>query len=173
MMDILFYNMQFLSQVSHLPINSIERPILNIASPFTGRVVPASSHPNPLISTGTLGKGICVEMTNFKIVTPISGTIKQVRRKGCEFIIEANNGLKILINILLPQEYQEYDHHTLNILTRSSINQGEVIAYFDLPMTKGFAWGTMIVLNAESLGPCYHPLKQVTAGKDPLITITK
>ena len=165
--------MQFSPVISYAPINSIDQPLLHLASPFSGKVTPLSSHPDPLFSQGMLGRGICVQLSSFKIVSPVHGTIEQIKQHGTEFIISAQNGLKILVNIRIPTEYSAPQYQTFNAFGKTTIQQGELLAYFDIPASVTPAIGSVILINAEKLGPCYYPLKQVSAGQDPLVTLTK
>lgn len=165
--------MQFSALISYSPINAISQPLMHLASPFSGKVMPITAHPEPLFSQGILGRGICVQLSSFKIVAPIHGKIEQIKRHGCEFIIASQNGLKVLVHIALPAEYAGVKYQTINAFGKSDIAQGDVLAYFDIPPTSTPIMGALILINAEKLGPCYHPLKQVSAGQDPLITLTK
>ncbi|CAH9057769.1 PTS system glucose-specific EIIA component [Pseudoalteromonas holothuriae] len=165
--------MQFSKSVDYAPIASVEHLLMNLASPFTGKVYPLSVHPETLLATSMLGRGVCVEMTGNKVTSPISGTIEQIKRKGCEFIIVADNGLKLMVHVHLPNEYNTLGQQAINAFGKKHIEQGEILAYFDLPSSQQKILGTLIVLNADKLGPCYYPLKQVSAGQDPLLSITK
>ncbi|BBN81373.1 hypothetical protein PA25_13580 [Pseudoalteromonas sp. A25] len=165
--------MQFSKSASYAPITSVSNLFMHLASPFTGKVHPLTVHPEPIFSTGMLGRGVCVEMTSNKVTSPVAGAIEQIKRKGCEFIIVANNGLKLLVHVHLPSEYASLDRQPINAFGKERVEQGEILAYFDLPSSQLKVLGTLIVLNADKLGPCYYPLRQVSAGQDPLLTLTK
>ncbi|MBQ4850066.1 PTS glucose transporter subunit IIA [Pseudoalteromonas sp. MMG012] len=165
--------MQFSPVIAYTPINAIPNPFMHLASPFSGKVLPLSSHPEHLFSQGMLGRGVCVQLSSCKVVSPVHGTIEQINRHGTEYIITAQNGLKVLVNILIPAEYSSAQYQTANAFGKTDIQQGEILAYFDIPSSVAPTMGSLVLINAEKLGPCYHPLKQVSAGQDPLITLTK
>ncbi|OHU97210.1 PTS sugar transporter [Pseudoalteromonas byunsanensis] len=165
--------MQFSTPVEYAPITTIDSPLMHLASPFTGKVLPLLAHPDPLFAKGMLGRGVCVDMSSNKVCSPVTGTIERIKRKGSEFIIVADNGLKLLVHIQLPPDCNAMERQPINAFGKEHVTQGEVLAYFDLTGSNSRMLGTLIVLNADKLGPCYYPLKQVNAGQDPLLTITK
>ena len=165
--------MHFSNTISYAPINDIQDPVLHLASPFSGKVFSLNDHPQALFSSGMLGRGVCVELSQGKITAPFDGQIEQIKRQGYEIILIANNGLKLLINIFSPNERTNLNHQITRVLSKDKIKQGELIAYFETTHLETPLIGSLIIVNAERLGPCYFPLRQVRTGLDPLITITQ
>ena len=120
-----------------------------------------------------MGPGISAELTSHNIIAPFDGTLLQVKNAGKEYLLQANNGLKILINLYFSSEDDHINHTNIAKLNGNKISQGERLAYFDLRELTRPMIGTLCVLNAANLGPLYFSLSQVTAGVDTLLTVTK
>lgn len=162
------------NDVKYLPEHTLRKSqIMAIKSPFSGRVKPITEHPEPFFRFSTLGPGISVELTSHNIIAPFDGTLLQVKNAGKEYLLQANNGLKILINLYFSSEDDHINHTNIAKLNGNKISQGERLAYFDLRELTRPMIGTLCVLNAANLGPLYFSLSQITAGVDTLLTVTK
>ncbi|ATG58028.1 MULTISPECIES: PTS glucose transporter subunit IIA [Pseudoalteromonas] len=152
--------------------NKIPRDAINITSPFTGKVVELSNHPEPLFSFGTLGPGVMVQATSHKILSPFDGVLLQVKNAGTEFILQAKNGLKILINLTLPAS-AAITHTHIAQLNGSQVLKGQRLAYFDLRELDSPMLGSLILLNGHNLGTFHYSHLHVKAAEDTLLTIIK
>lgn len=158
--------------IEHIALNKIPKNAINITSPFTGKVFDLSKHPAPLFSFGTLGPGIMVQLTSHKILSPFDGTLLQVKNAGTEFVLQANNGLKVLINLTLPV-HSAITHTHIAQLNGSKVIKGQRLAYFDLRELDSALMASLILLNGHNLGTFHSTLSHVEAGVDPLLTIIK
>jgi phosphotransferase system IIA component len=165
--------MQFSQSVPFAPINEIVDPVLHLASPFSGKVQSLKQHPLALFSSGMIGRGVTVELTQGKVTAPFDGKIEQVKRHGYEIILVAKNGLKLLIHIQPPSEQANTSLQITSAFGKKEVKQGELLAYFETTHLEKPLLGSLLIVNADKLGPCFYPLKQVRAGLDPLITITQ
>lgn len=159
-------------EISYLPQRQLTPNSIAICSPFSGKVMPLNEHPEPFFSYGTLGPGIMVALSNHKILAPFDGTLVQVKNAGTEFILQANNGLKVLLNLHLdPQQHIKHTH--IAQLNGSKVSKGQRLAYFDLRDLSSPLLGCLILLNGHQLIPMHYSLSHVSAGIDTLLTITK
>ena len=158
--------------VSYLTKNKIGRSAIQITSPFSGKVLQMDAHPEAFFRFGTLGPGVMVSLTSHKVLAPFNGSLLQVKSGGCEFILKAKNGLKVLINLAVPDS-QTLTHTHIAQLNGSKIIKGQRLAYFDLRELDAPILASLIILNGHDLGTfhCSHP--QVNAGVDTLLTIIK
>ncbi|TMO23856.1 MULTISPECIES: PTS glucose transporter subunit IIA [Pseudoalteromonas] len=162
------------NEVQYLPERSLRKArCMAIKSPFSGRVKSINEHPEPFFRFATLGPGISVELTSHNIIAPFDGTLLQVKNAGKEYILQAKNGLKVLLNLSFSSVEEHINHTNIAKLNGSKISQGERLAYFDLRELSSPMLGTLCVLNSQHLGPLYYSLSQVTAGVDTLLTVTK
>ena len=158
--------------VSYLTKNKIGRSAIQITSPFSGKVLQMDAHPEAFFRFGTLGPGIMVSLTSHKVLAPFNGTLLQVISGGCEFILKAKNGLKVLINLAVPDS-QTLTHTHIAQLNGSKITKGQRLAYFDLRELDTPILASLIILNGHDLGTFHYSHPQVNAGVDTLLTIIK
>jgi phosphotransferase system IIA component len=158
--------------INYIAQNEIAKNSINITSPYSGKVLPISQHPDAFFSFGILGPGIMVELTNHKIIAPFNGKLLQVKNAGTEFILQANNGLKVLLNLHIPaQQTMTYTH--IAQLNDTKIQQGQRLAYFDLRELNSPLLASLVLLNGHNLGTFHYSLPHVNAGTDTLLTISK
>jgi phosphotransferase system IIA component len=158
--------------IDYLAQNKTPYNAIIITSPFTGKVIAMSDHPDPFFRFGTLGPGIMVQLTSHKILAPFDGTLLQVKNAGTEFILQAKNGLKILINLTIPSS-QPITHTHIAQLNGTQITKGQRLAYFDLRELDNPMLASLILLNGHNLGTFHYSHSHVNAGADTLLTIIK
>ncbi|MEL0632416.1 PTS glucose transporter subunit IIA [Pseudoalteromonas carrageenovora] len=159
-------------QIDYLAVNKTPKNAISIISPFTGKVTMLDSHPEPFFKYGTLGPGIMVSLSSHKILAPFDGTLLQVKNAGTEFILQAKNGLKVLINLTIAGS-QPITHTHIAQLNGSEIHKGQRLAYFDLRKLDTPMLASLILLNGHTLGTFHYSHTHVNAGADPLLTIIK
>ncbi|RRS08523.1 PTS sugar transporter [Pseudoalteromonas sp. J010] len=159
--------------IQYRPISQIANPIAHIPSPFTGKVFPLSAHSNAVIASGALGIGVCVQVRVPLLLSPCHGQLLQTRRNGCEYIVQANNGLKMLLSLDISSEFTKPEYLKANSFGKSKVALGEPLCFYDVPLSEAKTMAAIVLLNAQKLGACYYPLKQVTAAKEPIITIAR
>lgn len=158
--------------VSYLAKNKIGPHAIQITSPFSGRVIPISEHPEPFFRFATLGPGIMVSLSSHKVIAPFNGILLQVKNAGTEFVLRANNGLKLLINLAVP-ESDTMTHTHIAQLNGSKISKGQRLAYFDKRELDSPILASLILLNGHNLGTFHYSHPQVNAGVDTLLTIIR
>jgi sugar PTS system EIIA component len=156
--------------VDYLPLNHIPSQGIKITSPFSGKVLPLAQHPEAFFRFATLGPGLMVQLSSHKIVAPFSGTLLQAKNAGTEFILQANNGLKVLINLTLPATQAITRSHIAQ-LNGSKIVKGQRLAYFDMRELEQPLLASLILLNGHHLGALHFSHSQVNAGVDTLLTL--
>ncbi|WP_440053256.1 PTS glucose transporter subunit IIA [Pseudoalteromonas sp. T1lg65] len=164
---------QLSAPVQYRPISQIANPIANIPSPFTGKVLPLSHHPNPTIASGILGIGVCVQLNVPLLLSPCNGIIEQIRKNSREYILKGSNGLRYLLNLEVANEYAKAEYLKANCFGKQHVKLGEPLCFFDVPLDEAKTFAAIVLLNAQKLGACYYPLQQVTAAKEPIITIAR
>lgn len=159
--------------VSFAPQNQLSSNSIKLISPFSGKVRSLQDHPEAIFQFGILGPGIMIELNKHKILAPFDGKLVTVRNAGTEFILQANNGLKVLLNLYFGQ-HQALTHrsHIAQINT-SKVKQGQQIAYFDLRELKQPLLASLTILNAPKNYDVFYSLNHVDAGEDILLTLTK
>lgn len=160
------------SQIEYCPINQIAKPICNLASPYSGRVLPLSDHPDAIFSLGILGQGVCVEVTGELVVAPVDGHIVAIKQGGIEWLIESLDHSMILLNIALPTHLQTPEYLQLLHIQTNHVKRGDPLLRLPL-MQHPKPIAAFVLIDNPSHHRYYFPLKQVQAGIDPLITIAE
>ncbi|MFC3031224.1 PTS glucose transporter subunit IIA [Pseudoalteromonas fenneropenaei] len=156
--------------IQYCPITQIAAPLFNVASPFSGKVHPLTQHPEALFATSLLGQGVVVEHNGPLMVSPFDGEIEAIKRCGSEWIVR-NQHIRCLLNLHLPDLYLSPEYLKLQRVNLGPVALGEPLLRLDLPSDiKPIA--AVVILKPYSFSACYYPLKQVRAGKDPLLTVT-
>lgn len=159
--------------VSFAPQNQLKAYSINLMSPFSGKVRLLREHPEAIFQFSILGPGIMVELSKHKILAPFDGKLVQVKNAGTEFILQANNGLKVLLNLYFEQSPALTPHTHLAQINTSQITQGQQLAYFDLRQLKQPLLASLTILNAPKNSDVFYSLNHVAAGEDILLTLTK
>lgn len=160
------------TKIEYLALNKLPASALKITSPFSGKIIDLDLHPEPFFKFSTLGPTLLVALSSHKILAPFDGTLIQVKNAGSEFIVQANNGLKVLINLSLSAQ-QEIKHTHIAQLNGSKLIKGQLLAYFDLRELQSPLLASLVLLNGHNLGTFHYSHTQVNAGVDPLLTIIK
>lgn len=157
--------MQFSQSVPFAPINEIVDPVLHLASPFSGKVQSLKQHPLALFSSGMIGRGVTVGLTQGKVTAPFDGKIEQVKRHGYEIILVAKNGLKLLIHIQPPSEQANTSLQITSAFGKKEVKQGELLAYFETTHLEKPLLGSLLIVNADRLG--LLPIEASACGARP------
>lgn len=160
------------THIDYCPISQITTPVCNIASPYSGRVLPLTSHPEAIFSLGILGTGVCVEVTGELVVAPFDGQIIATKQGGVEWILESFDKLRILLNIALPLHLQTPEYLKLLHIEKKQIKRGDPLVRLPL-MQHQKPIAAFVLLDKPTAHRYFFPLKHVQAGKDPLITIAE
>ncbi|MGO3301145.1 MAG: PTS glucose transporter subunit IIA [Pseudoalteromonas sp.] len=118
-----------------------------------------------MIQFGILGSGIMVKLNKHKILAPFDGKLVQVKNAGTEFILQTNNGLKVLLNLYVKQSPTLPEHTYLAQINTSKITRGQQLAYFDLRQLKQPLLASLTILNALKNSNVFYSLNYVDAGE--------
>lgn len=160
------------THIDYCPISQITSPICHVASPYSGRVLPLTSHPDAIFSLGILGSGVCVEITGELVVAPFNGHIIAIKQGGVEWILESFDKQRVLLNIALPPQLQTPEYLKLLLIEKKPINRGDPLVRLPL-MHHQKPIAAFVLLDSPKNHRYFFPLKQVQAGVDPLITIAE
>ncbi|MGO2168836.1 PTS glucose transporter subunit IIA [Pseudoalteromonas sp.] len=106
-----------------------------------------------------------VKLNKHKILAPFDGKLVQVKNAGTEFILQANNGLKVLFNLYVKQSLALPEHTYLAQINTSKITHGQQLAYFDLRQFKRPLLASLTILNALKNSNVFYSLNYVDAGE--------
>lgn len=146
-----------------------------IASPIEGTLLPLSDVPDPVFSSGAMGKGVGIEPTIGRAVAPFDGTVTMIFPTSHAIGLTSNDGVEVLIHIGLDTVQLEGKHFTAHVENGQAVNQGDILVEFDIAGIKeaGYKVTTpVIVTNTTNyLDVIADEPKEVVSGQSILTVI--
>ncbi|WP_372770299.1 PTS glucose transporter subunit IIA [Pseudoalteromonas sp.] len=156
---------------------AVKHTALVIHAPFSGKVLAQSESTNPLVSNQLLGLGVELDVSNYQLYAPFSGTLLSVNQGGLEFIFKSKQGVKLLVLIALKDDFGPMTGFKQHIRLGEQYSAGQLIASFDFRKQQHPVRASILLLEPERLNKvldkCYYQAKRVTAGNDILFKLTK
>lgn len=156
---------------------AVKHTALVIHAPFSGRILPQRESKNPLVSNQLLGLGVELEVSNYQLYAPFSGTLLSVNQGGLEFIFKSKQGVKLLVLITLKDDFGPMTGFKQHFKPGEQFNAGQLIASFDFRKQQHAVHASVLLLDTERLNKvldkCYYQANRVTAGNDILFKLTK
>jgi len=109
-----------------------EKKVVKIVSPVEGTVTELSMVPDPAFNEEMFGKGVAIQPSSGRIVSPVNGTVSQMFYTGHAVSLISNDGAEILIHIGLDTVRLKGKHFTARAKTGDSVQIGDVLIDFDL-----------------------------------------
>lgn len=131
----------------------------SIISPMKGEVVPLSEVKDEAFSKGALGKGIAINPTEGKVVSPVSGVVTTLFPTYHAIGITSDSGAEILIHIGIDTVELNGKYFTPKIKQDDRVKAGQDILEFDVNgiEKEGYSAITVIVVtNSDN----YHEIKE-------------
>jgi PTS system D-glucosamine-specific IIC component len=107
-----------------------------IYSPLEGSVMPLSKVEDGVFSEEMLGKGIAIEPTSNKVVSPVNGTISMVFETKHAIGISSKDGAEILIHIGIDTVQLNGKYFDVKVKSGDKIEVGDLLAEVDFDMIK-------------------------------------
>lgn len=147
---------------------------ITIASPIKGEVLPLSKVKDETFASEMMGKGIAINPTEGKVVSPVDGKVQMVFKTKHAIGLKANNGPEILIHIGMDTVQLEGKHFIAKVKDGDEIKVGDTLVEFDMNAIKkeGYELITpVIVTNSNDyLEVIPKDIESVKTG-DTVITI--
>jgi beta-glucoside PTS system EIICBA component len=120
-----------------------------IISPLTGVIKPLADVDDPVFASEAMGKGIAIEPTVGKAVSPVNGTITTVFPTGHAIGITSDEGAEILIHIGINTVQLEGKYYSPVVKQGDRVSQGDLLVNFDIEKIKeaGYPVTTPIIIT--------------------------
>ena len=152
-------------------------PLMNkitIASPLKGEVVPLTEVKDETFASEMMGKGIAINPTEGKVVSPINGTVQMIFKTKHAIGLKSEDGAEILIHIGMDTVQLDGKHFTAHVKDGDKVKVGDTLVEFDMDAIKkeGYELVTPVIITntMEYLEIVPKEIKSVNAGED-IITI--
>ena len=107
-----------------------------VAAPLTGEAVSLETVNDPTFAEGILGKGIAIQPSEGRVVSPVNGTIATIFETGHAMGLVSEDGAEILIHVGLDTVNLNGKHFHVKMKSGDTVNVGDCILEFDLEAIK-------------------------------------
>ncbi len=152
-------------------------PLMNkitIASPLNGEVVPLTEVKDETFSSEMMGKGIAINPTEGKVVSPINGIVQMIFKTKHAIGLKSEDGAEILIHIGMDTVQLDGKHFIAHVKDGDKVKVGDTLVEFDMDAIKkeGYELVTPVIITntMDYLEIVPKEIKSVNAGED-IITI--
>ena len=152
-------------------------PLMNkitIASPLKGNIVPLNEVKDETFASEMMGKGIAINPTEGKVVSPINGTVQMIFKTKHAIGLKSEYGAEILIHIGMDTVQLDGKHFTAHVKDGDKVKVGDTLVEFDMNAIKneGYELITPVIITntMEYLEIVPKDIKSVNTG-ETLITI--
>jgi PTS system beta-glucosides-specific IIC component len=145
-----------------------------IVSPLTGVIKPLADVDDPVFASEAMGKGIAIEPTVGKAVSPVKGTITTVFPTGHAIGITSDEGAEILIHIGINTVQLEGKYYSPVIKQGDRVSKGDLLVHFDIEKIKeaGYPVTTPIIItNTDRYTDVIDMNKEAVHAKEALLTL--
>uniref|UniRef100_UPI00403FBF7D beta-glucoside-specific PTS transporter subunit IIABC n=1 Tax=Candidatus Enterococcus willemsii TaxID=1857215 RepID=UPI00403FBF7D len=112
----------------------LERFVLT--SPLEGKIVPLNDVPDPVFSSGALGKGVAVEPIVGELYAPTDGEITTLFPTGHAVGLTSTEGAEILMHIGMDTVSLEGEGFEKMVKQGDKVKQGDLLIRFDIEKIK-------------------------------------
>lgn len=144
-------------------------------SPLSGTVVPLNEVPDPAFAAEAMGKGVAIEPSVGRVVSPFDGTVTVAFKKKHALAVVSDTGAEILVHVGVDTVKLDGEHFTSHIKEGDRVKAGQLLLEFDIEKIRAAGYPTVtpvIVTNTFDYADVL-PLQQgeVQAGDELLETI--
>ncbi|MFC6464048.1 beta-glucoside-specific PTS transporter subunit IIABC [Marinilactibacillus sp. GCM10026970] len=145
-----------------------------IESPVTGTVLPLSEVKDEAFSSGAMGKGVAIEPTEGKVVSPVNGEVTALFPTGHAIGITSDEGVELLIHVGMDTVQLDGEGFTAHVKTGDRVEVGQTLIEFDIDLIKkaGYPVTTpVLVTNADHYLDLLTTDKTAVSTNDYLMTV--
>ncbi|WP_338708701.1 beta-glucoside-specific PTS transporter subunit IIABC [Paenibacillus amylolyticus] len=125
----------------------------NVFSPIEGTIVELSEVPDPAFASGAMGKGIAIEPTVGRVVSPFDGTVTVAFKKKHALAVVSDTGAEILVHVGVDTVKLDGQHFVSHIKEGDRVQAGDLLLEFDIAQIKAAGYHTVtpiIVTNSAN-----------------------
>lgn len=154
-------------QVAASNVIDIHQPTIHqvvatdIFSPVAGEVKPLSAVNDPAFSQEIMGKGVAIEPTEGRIVSPVNGTVFSVSKSGHAIGLVSDTGTEMLIHIGIDTVKLKGKHFTPHAKAGETVKVGDLLMEFDLKAVRDAGYETITPVIVTNIND-YNDLQSAT-----------
>ncbi|MBR0633626.1 beta-glucoside-specific PTS transporter subunit IIABC [Bacillus altitudinis] len=147
-----------------------------ITAPFTGKVLSLSEVPDPVFSSGAMGKGFAVHPTDNKLFAPFDGSVVMLAPTKHAIGLRSKFGVELLVHVGIDTVSLDGSAFTLNIREGDKVKKGDLLMTFDQEAieSKGLQTITpVIITNTQAYEDVIVEERSTCQPTDVMMTIVK
>ncbi|PJI49238.1 MAG: phosphoenolpyruvate--protein phosphotransferase [Pseudomonas sp.] len=132
---------------------------LALKAPLSGPVMPLSSVPDPVFSSGAMGDGIAIDPLNDCLHAPCSGVVMHLARTRHALTLKADNGAELLLHLGLDTVQLQGEGFEALVQEGARVTEGQPLLRFDLDkVARGSKSLITVLILTNGEGFQLHPL---------------
>lgn len=105
---------------------------LTIAAPVEGNAVPISEVSDPTFGEEILGKGIAINPTRGRVVSPVNGKVAMMFETGHAVSLVSDDGVEVLVHVGLDTIKLKGEFYTIHAHDGDTVKIGDLLMEFDM-----------------------------------------
>lgn len=145
-----------------------------LVSPLKGEVKFLSEVKDEAFSKGALGKGVAIEPTEGKVISPVDGVLTTLFPTGHALGITSDKGAEILIHIGMDTVKLEGKYFTTRAKQGDRVKAGQLLVEFDIKAIKAAGYSLtspVVITNTDKYLDVIETDKKTIDFKEELITV--
>lgn len=145
-----------------------------VISCVEGTLIPLKDVPDPVFSSGAIGRGVAVKPTNGLIISPVDGIVKMIFPTNHAVGIETKEGLEFLIHVGVDTVKLKGEGFRRIATEGNTVKKGDSLLEVDFKLLeeKGYPTDTLIILTNDETKADFHEVMaygQTVGGKEKVI----
>ena len=126
-----------------------------IVSPCDGEIIELKDVKDEVFSTGLLGYGFGVKITQGEVFSPIDGIVTNAYDTGHAYTIEGSDGLEVLVHIGIDTVELEGEYFMPRVKQGDKVKKHSPLAYAEIEKIKekGFDTTTVVIISSTLKNP--------------------
>lgn len=126
---------------------------LVLLSPAHGTVIGLQEVPDPVFARGTLGPGFAVVPNDRTVVSPVAGVVSAVFPSHHAVVIEATDGVQVLVHAGLDTVQLEGRHLQTAVSVGENVEPNDPLIHWDPAAVAAEGYATHVVVCLIESGP--------------------
>lgn len=148
-----------------------------LVSPISGSVIALEKVPDATFASGLLGKGIGIQPTVGRVLSPVNGTVASLFRTHHAIGLEADDGSEVLIHVGIDTVKLDGLHFSAHVSQGDAVRVGDLLLEFDIAAIRAAGYDLttpVLISNSDDYIDVLAASQQseVAAG-EPLLTLIK
>ena len=145
-----------------------------IVAPIEGNAISLEEVGDGVFSEGMLGKGVAIEPTVGRAVSPVDGTVSTVFETKHAVGLASDNGVEVLIHIGLDTVKLNGKYFSAHVKAGDKVKAGDLLVEFDIEKIKEAGYPAVtpvIITNTDSYEDVEAVAKGAVKEKDKLVSV--